>query len=71
LYKFRVKQLRESLGMTQREVCVKADLADSAYRNIESNRVVNVRTDTLFKLKIVFNLNSLDELFDFDSPIEK
>lgn len=64
MYSFRIRELREKAEMTQHELSVKCDLQLSTLRNIEKNRVSNIKTSTLFKLKEVFNLSCIDELFD-------
>lgn len=63
MYNFRVEELRKMSGLTQHELCVKYDIQLSSLRNIEKNRVLNIKVETLFKLKNAFNLNSIDELF--------
>jgi transcriptional regulator with XRE-family HTH domain len=70
MYKFRVKELREKAGMTQHEVSLKTGIQNSTLRNIESNRVSYIQTVTLFKLKNLFGLDRLDELFDFNEKID-
>jgi len=50
-------------GLTQHELCVKYNIQLSSLRNIEKNRVLNVKIETLFKLKEAFGLDSIDDLF--------
>ena len=63
MYNFRVEELRKMSGLTQHELCVKYNIQLSSLRNIEKNRVLNVKIETLFKLKEAFGLDSIDDLF--------
>jgi len=63
VYNFRVEELRKMSGLTQHELCVKYNIQLSSLRNIEKNRVLNVKIETLFKLKEAFGLDSIDDLF--------
>lgn len=65
MYMFRVRELREKLGLTQHDLCMKYDIQFTTLRNIEKNRVSNIKTETLFKLKKAFGLSCLDDLFEF------
>ena len=62
----KLKELRESRGFTQEQVSRRIDVVNATYRNIETGRVKNFRIDTLFKLKKVFNLDNVEDLFDVD-----
>lgn len=71
MYSFRIKELRDKVNMTQHELSVKCNIQLSTLRNIEKNRVTNIKTSTLFKLKEVFSLNCIDELFYISDDTDK
>ena len=58
-----LKEHREFNNMTQEYVCRYLDVASSTYRNMEKNRFKKFDFIYLFKLKVLFNLSSIEDLF--------
>lgn len=70
MYKFKVKELREKMGYSQNQVARMLEMTEASYRSIEKNRIVNVYTKTLFKLKEVFQVEKIEDLFDLSQKID-
>jgi len=54
--KNRLKELRESSGMSQEELAKKSGISRTTLSKIENNEEVNVNTRTIAKLADVFNV---------------
>jgi len=54
--KNRLKELRESSGMSQEELARKSGISRTTLSKIENNEEVNVNTRTIAKLADVFNV---------------
>lgn len=63
----RVKQLRESLELTQEQFAERAGLGYKYYQSVEAGRRRDIRLSTLEKLAKACGLE-LWELLNFDSP---
>jgi len=59
----RLKEIRESLGMTQEQLSEKADVSRTIISGIESGRVEVTTTGTLIKLAIALNKPVSDVFF--------
>ena len=56
MIKNRLKELRESSGMSQEELARKSGISRTTLSKIENNEEVNVNTRTIAKLADVFNV---------------
>lgn len=56
MIKNRLKELRESSGMSQEELAKKSGISRTTLSKIENNEEVNVNTRTIAKLADVFNV---------------
>lgn len=56
MIKNRLKELRESSGMSQEELAKKSGISRATLSKIENNEEVNVNTRTIAKLADVFNV---------------
>jgi len=62
-YELRLEELRKSKGMTQEQVCRYLDIASSTYRNMEKNKYSKFSFSLLFKMRDLFGLSSIQDLF--------
>lgn len=65
-YELRLEELRKSKGMTQEQVCRFLDVASSTYRNMEKNRYNKFNFSLLFKMRDLFELDNIQDLFKVD-----
>jgi DNA-binding XRE family transcriptional regulator len=62
-YELRLEELRKSKGMTQEQVCRYLDIASSTYRNMEKNKYSKFNFVLLFKMRDLFELGNIEDLF--------
>lgn len=56
----KLKQVRESIGITQEELAEKAGLSRQTIFNLESGRVVTTSTKTMLKIARALNVSVTD-----------
>lgn len=61
-----LKKHREVNNLTQEQVSRYLDIASSTYRNMEKNRFKKFDFVYLFKLKELFKLGNIEDLFDVE-----